>query len=148
MGRARRARPTSLAQTRSGRPSHSAFPFTSTSVAFGLVVVALVAVPALFNPRGQEAFDVLKAALLGVVGPLAVVCLVMAAWFERQRLTYSPLLLASLAVAIVSVLATALGLSPAFSFLGRAFATKAHSSASLLSASGSRSACSTRPPSI
>ncbi len=118
MTHARRSRPKRLAQTRSGRPGRDRFAIASTSVAFGIAAVALVAVPALFNPRGQEAFDVLKAALLEVIGPLAVVSAVATAWLEREHLTYSPLLLASGVVAIVYVLAAAFGINPAFSFLG------------------------------
>ena len=118
MTHARRARPRRLAPTRSGRSGHDRFPIAPTSVAFAVVVVALVAVPALFNPRGQEAFDVLKAALLDVVGPLAIVSAAATVWFERERLAYSPLLVASGVVAIVYVLAAAFGISPAFSFLG------------------------------
>ena len=95
MGHARRAKPKRFAQTRSGRSGRHGFPIAPTSVALGIVVVALLAVPALFNPRGQEAFDVVKAALLEVAGSLAVMCLAAAVWFERERLAYSPLLLTS-----------------------------------------------------
>jgi hypothetical protein len=88
------------------------------ALARGLVIVAVVAVPALFNARGLEGFDAVKAAFLCVAGSLAAVCAAAAAWSGRERVAWSPLLTASLVTALITLVATALGILPKFSLFG------------------------------
>lgn len=87
-------------------------------LACSLVIVALTAVPVLFNPRGQAAFDVVKAGLLEVLGLLAGLVALLAARTDRRPLQVQPLLIAAGGVVAAYAAATAAGVAPALSFYG------------------------------
>src|SRR5882672_1593525 len=89
---------------------------TLQSIACGVAVVAVVAVPALFNPRGHDAFTVIKTGLLEGFGPVAALCAALASRSDSDRLRGEPVLLAGGAVAATLVLATAFGIAPTLSF--------------------------------
>ena len=89
---------------------------TFQSLACGVAVVAVAAIPSLFNPRGHDAFTVARTGLIEGVGPLAAVCAAFALPFDLRRRAADPIILASAAVAVTLVLATALGVVPALSF--------------------------------
>src|SRR5262249_3614706 len=80
------------------------------------IVVAVVALPALYNPRSADAFGVTKAVLLQVVGLLAGACGALAVWSDRRRLRVNALLIAGSAVVAAFCAAALLGVAPVLSF--------------------------------
>jgi O-antigen ligase/polysaccharide polymerase Wzy-like membrane protein len=96
--------------------SRSDFDLAQSSAA-GVIVVALIAVPALFNPRGQDGFAIIKAALIQILGAVAAVCAIVAVWRGGARLRTSRLVAAMAAVAVVWCVATIVGVAPMLSLL-------------------------------
>jgi len=87
-------------------------------MACGLVLVALVAAPSLFNPRGQDPFGVIKVGLIETLGTIACVCATLSLWVERRRIPINSLSTATLSVAAAYAIATAVGVAPSLSFYG------------------------------
>src|SRR6476659_9143786 len=73
---------------------------TLPSFAVGLAVVAVTAVPSLFNPRGHDAFTVVKTGLIEGLGPPALFCAIFLLLFQRRTLLADSLVRASAAVAL------------------------------------------------
>jgi O-antigen ligase/tetratricopeptide (TPR) repeat protein len=102
-------------RSRAEAPRGGASPSLS-SVACGLLVTAVVALPAVFNPRGEDAFGVTKAILLQVLGLLAGACAGLAVWSEGRRLHRSAVLIAAAAVVVTCLAAALFGVAPLLSF--------------------------------
>jgi O-antigen ligase/polysaccharide polymerase Wzy-like membrane protein len=107
----RRAKAHAPGERRSPAPG-----LTLDALACGLIVVALAAVPALFNPRGQNAFGVIKAGLLQVLGLVAGACAALHLWSDRRPLRAGALSAAAALVVAAFGIATACGVAPALSF--------------------------------
>ena len=79
----------------------------------GVVVALLAALPGMFNPRGLNAFGVVKASMLQPLDLLAGIAAACAAWGNRRRFFPATLPLAAVAVVAVFSAATLFGVAPA-----------------------------------
>src|SRR5262245_45545430 len=86
------------------------------AVLFGAAIVAVAAVPTLFNPAGQEAFDAAKAGCLELFGAVVAATIVFAAIAGVGTVRRSPLVIAAIAVAGAYLAAGAFGIAPGQSF--------------------------------
>jgi hypothetical protein len=86
------------------------------ALACSLVIVLLAALPAMFNPRGLNAFGVVKASMLQPLGLLAGLAAACAVWINRRRFPTAALPLAAVAVVAVYTMATIFGIAPSLSF--------------------------------
>jgi O-antigen ligase len=105
-----------LPSGRARQPSTPSARIDARALACGLVVVLLAVLPALFSPRGQNAFGVVKSGVLQVFGVLAGIAAALALWSERRRPPLCALSIAAASVVALFALATVFGIAPVLSF--------------------------------